>query len=297
MPVSPELRQRILETYPGFGWLIDVPEVGDLLAQASQEGWDIARLQAKLYATEWYRSRSETQRQMETLSHTDPMTFRDKYMTSYDSIRDEAARLGFTLTEQELLYLTQQWLMSGTSPDTDTRKIFWLQFIREHPDRITTTGSIFAQAQRFEQIARQEFFFAPKWEDMVRAGAEAAIGYNGEEQFRQGLSDLFAGINPHLADRLKAGETYADIVNPFRDLIAKELELGGLENVDMVGSNEWKWLLGVPDKDKPEVMRLPTQQEVIEAARKDTRWKHTVGATSLTTDLVDGITRAMGVRA
>src|SRR5258708_1028556 len=60
-----------------YGYLaayLDDPEVGPLLQQAATEGWDASRLQGALYETNWWKTRSETARQWDALSSTDPAT-------------------------------------------------------------------------------------------------------------------------------------------------------------------------------------------------------------------------------
>jgi len=88
-----------------------------------------------------------------------------------------------------------------------------------------------------------------------------------------------------------------DIVNPWREMVAKELEFGGVDQVDMVQGSEWSWLLGVPDPGKPEVMRLPTAQEVTERVRRDTRWAYTMGGKNLATQATEAILKGFGVKA
>jgi hypothetical protein len=289
-------RARIQSDYPAFAWLLDNPDVGPLLEQATNEGWPESKFIAALWATPYYRSRTEANRQMETLRQLDPTQFQHILSQKYASVQDVAGRLGITFTEPELGYIATGITYGGDTMDAEQQKIFLLNWMRANPNRISNTGSAYANAARADQIARQEFFFAPRAEDTMKYGIEASLGYNNEDAYRESLGEWFASVTPHLATRLKAGETYAQIVNPYRDIVAKELELGGLESVDMVGTNQWKWLMGMPDPTSGEV-RLPTQQEVIQAARTDPRWKGTMGGTSLATSLVDGITKAMGVRA
>jgi hypothetical protein len=289
-------RSRIQTDYPAYAWLLDIPEVGALLEQAVTEGWGEAMFVSKLWATNWYRSRSESQRQMEALQQTDPGQFGAIWNQKYGGVQDTGLRLGLAFAPGEADFLTASHVFGNKNFDDPQEKQFLLNWAKANKGRVSNTGSIFAQAQRADNIARTEFFFAPTWEDSLTFGIEAALGYNNEDNYRQSLADWFAGVMPHLAPRLKGGETFAQIVNPYRDIIAKELELGGLEDVDMISSNQWKWLTGIADPTSGE-MRLPTQQEVLTAARKDPRWRHTIGATALSSSLIDGITRAFGVRA
>lgn len=296
MALSADVRAKIQEAYPSFSYLLDHPEVSGLLEQAFTEGWSENRFISQLYATNYYRSRSEAFRRAEVLAQLDPAEYQRQRQANYYATQEFAAKLGFHLTNDELIWIAASELNEGGSINDPGSRMRLIDFMRSHPERIGSSGSIYANAQRADQISRQEYFYAPDNASIMRTGIDMAMGLQTEEAYRESLSEWFAAITPHLANRLKAGESYAQIVNPYRDIISNELELGGLENVDMVSNNQWKWLLGLPDPTSGEV-RLPTQQEVIEAARKDGRWKGTVGATTLATEAVAGITERFGLRA
>jgi hypothetical protein len=289
------VRAKIQEAYPGFSYLLDVPEVANLLEQAFTGGWSESRFLASLYATNYYRERSESQRRADVLAKLDPAEYSRQAWANFSKIDEFAAKLGVNLSYEEKGFMAASQLNQGRDINDPAEQMLLLNWLHAHPDRVTRQGTIWANAQRADQISRQEFFYAPEFRHIIDAGINFTLGADTEDAYRQNLAEWFATITPHLANRLKAGETYAQIVNPLRDYVAKELELGSLEDVDMISTNQWKWLMGMPDPTSGEV-RLPTQQEVISAARKDPRWNRTVGGTALATSLVDGITKSLGVR-
>jgi hypothetical protein len=295
MALDAATRERIQNDYPSFSYLLDVPEVGDLLARAVEEGWGEGRFIAELYATNYYRSRTEQQRQLETLRQLDPATAALQEHNAWMAMRDYQGRLGLNLSHEESMFLAASQLGRGVSPEDPAEKIHLLNFLRANPGKISNTGAIYQNAQAMDNLYRNEFFYVPTWESMLQVGTEIALGYQTEENVRQNLAEWFSHSTPWLAERLRGGETYATIVNPMRDIVAKELELDGLNAVDMTSSNQWRFLLGHADSNSGE-MRLPSQQEVIAAARSDPRWRKTIGSTGLATGLVDGITKLWGVR-
>lgn len=292
MALSAETRAAIQERFPAYAYLLDEPSMGPVLERAINEGWPESRFIANVYATDYYRTRTEAQRQIDALRALDPAQARQIEGEKYGTVKDFAGKMGLILSHEEFSYLAAAMLGAGTSIDDPIERIGMLNFLRANPAKISNTGAIYQAAQAVDNLYRTQFFYSGDWNQSLMAGLEIALGYNTEDNVKQNAAEWFSSITPHLADRLKAGETYADIVNPYRDIIAKELELGDLNAVDMVGTPQWRWLLGVPDEGG--VQRMPTQQEVVEGARKDTRWKGTIGATALGADLVTRMAQKFG---
>jgi hypothetical protein len=295
--VAPEMRDRINENFPSFAWLMDVPEIGALMEQAINEGWGPGRFQSALYATTWYRTRTESGRQMETLQQLDPAQFSKLMIDTYTSIEEWATKMGVNMTYGEMQWFTGAFRSQGVSVNDPAAQQQLINWIKSDLSRVNSRGAIYANANRGMEIARREYFHVPTEDFIMRYGIEAALGHQNEDTLRAGYQWMFGQQHPHLAARLEAGETLADIVNPWREMVAKELEFGGVDQVDMVQGSEWSWLLGVPDPGKPEVMRLPTAQEVTERVRRDTRWAYTMGGKNLATQATEAILKGFGVKA
>ena len=89
-----------------------------------------------------------------------------------------------------------------------------------------------------------------------------------------------------------AGQTPADIINPMRQIVSKELEID-MGSVDPL-SPQWSFMFGVGDTDTSAPVRLPTYSEVQERARRDSRWWDTAGGRQTDAGMTRTLLEAFG---
>ena len=58
--------QQIIDAFPAFAAIAQIPEVADLLTKASQGGWSSAYFQEQLWNTQWWKTTPETARTWQT---------------------------------------------------------------------------------------------------------------------------------------------------------------------------------------------------------------------------------------
>lgn len=293
MAVSAELRRRISEDYPAFAWLLDIPEVGNLLGTAANEGWGLTKLQAKLYATSWWKRSSESSRQWNTLAATDPATANEQIGLTERAMRREADRLGVRLTGNEYRFLTIMSKLRGWNADDITANI-----LKAGAGRDYKAGRVRVLAGELQALGKQYGVpVSAKWTftqaSKIAAGRQTLEGL--ANHFRErALWKAAAEGNEQIVRGLEKGMTLWEVMEPTIGRVAEELEVD-IDTFDL--TEGWgHQLLNYKDKDTGKI-RMMNDSEAIQWARSQRQWRDTDRARSMTAELADGITRKMGARA
>jgi hypothetical protein len=264
------LADEVLKQYPTLGFLLRHPEVGPLLAQAVDpfQGFDPATFQAKLYQTGWWRKQSEAQRQWQVKNATDPGTARNERTHYIAELQATARGFGVHLGGKELAWIAESGLSRGL-PSNHPIIVNGILGLFSGEDQFR--GSIGGTAAQVRNMARDQWFknngqgWANKTAVNIVGGKDTIEAL--DQRFRREAAQRF----PWLKEQLAEGVTLADIVDPYRGIVAEELELSSESAVDVVNSPQWRKLLGVKDAKTGE-MRMPTESEVMEMARSQPQW-------------------------
>src|SRR6186997_1907550 len=151
MALSSALRKKIADQYPAFDYLLDIPEVANLLAKASQEGWDTTRLQSQLYATRWWKTHSETARNWDTVVATDPAEAKRQRSIRIDEVANEVRRLGIKMKQWDIIGIAEGSLRGGWDPTRITQRI--IQIGRGHG--LEASGDVRATMQDLRALGKQ----------------------------------------------------------------------------------------------------------------------------------------------
>lgn len=293
MAVSKELRRRIAEEYPAFAWLLNIPDVGNLLGTAANEGWDITKLKARLYATPWWKHNSESARQWFTLSATDPASARQEIGVTERAMRREANRLGVKLTANEFRLLTVASKTQGWNAEDITANV-----LKVGARRGFRSGQVRVLAGELQALGKQYGVpVSSKWTfsqaQRIASGSQTLDGLTNYFRERAMWKAATEG-NEQIVRGLEKGMTLWEVMEPTLGRVAEELEV----DVDAFDLTEgWgHHLLNYRDKDSGKI-RMMTDSEAVQWARSQRQWRDTDRARSMTAELADGITRKMGARA
>lgn len=293
MAIDAALRQRIAEDFPAFRWLLDVPEVGDLLGKAATEGWDITKLQAQLYATRWWRTTTETQRQAQTLRATDPASYQEKLAQQRNLIYQEASRLGVRLHPNEVKWLQVLATDNAWSTAQITKAV--AEIVSSKPQRLAG-GELAASIKDVNALVKSYAYGVTEktkrdWAVKIASGSMTIDGIRS--MLADGAKRRY-GDNAALVSAIDQGMTVDEYMAPTAALIAQELELNA-DAIDWLNPTYNK-VLRFTDPSSG-TMRTMTDGEAVQWARSQGRWRDTGGGKELASQLVDGLTRKMGARA
>lgn len=225
MPISEE------EMASNYGWALSVlksnPELYKLFKRAvGPPAYGQAKFVAELRNTKWYKTRSESTRQALVLQKADPAEYNRRVSTAATAVADQyyamtgkqmsaaqakkygATAFTFGFNDAEL-----RDLISGT---VQSQTIMMKQ---------GGLGGSLGQAEQQMRSAAEDYgldfsdtYFAGKLNDIARQKTDVTSVTNG---FRQQAKSRYAAF----ADQLDQGVTIKDIAEPYRQLMAKTLEI------------------------------------------------------------------------
>lgn len=288
------LRERIIERYPSLISLLQEPEIGRLLTRAVNEPLSPGQFQSQLIASNWFRSQSESQRRWWVTTHTDPGEARLQRNQYSADIMATAARLGVKLNSAQVKYVTESGLARGDDPGSARVMANLLDFGRKSG---RMGAGAFKTAQRaVRNLEVSQWLREPPRAETEKWGADIALGRKTIEDFNAAAAYTASKRFPHMAAQIRAGMSVAEIVSPFVEAYAKEMDWdpnGLMAKLHKDPSHTG--LLGIRDP-KSGKMRLPTEHEAMVMARKRGDWWQTTTGRQSDAQMTSALLQAFGQR-
>lgn len=296
MALDAATRRKIEQQYPAFAYLLDIPEIGNLLGRAATEGWDAARLQGQLYATNWWKSHSQTARQWDTLVQTDPAEVARQRTQRRQEVYNEARRLGINHSAWDIAIIAENSLRQGWTPTQITQQIMRLTK-GQKGGGLSAAGEIRGTMDQLRALTKQyahnvSTSTLQNWAQMI------AMGQMTEDGVRAFLVTTVKhrldpqGDNVTLQRGLDMGLTVRDIYANVIETVANELEIDSSQ-IDLASGHWGKILDFEDDKGKQRPM---TQTEATKWARTQGDWQKTNTAREAYTGLANAMTKTWGLR-
>lgn len=212
-----------------FGWSLAVinsnPELKALFAQATSTGagggWTTDHFVAKVRDTKWFKANADTARQTLILQKADPATYRARVASAAATAASTASSIGANVGAWWLNKIATDSVMFGWN--SDQLKATMGQFVT--PDK---NGQFFGGAAtiqyQYTQMA-QQYGVQVSRATMGTWVKNTARGVTDTDGVRNWMIANASSRYPSLADRLKGGETVAQIAEPYVQSYAKTLEL------------------------------------------------------------------------
>jgi hypothetical protein len=294
----PSVAETVMAQYPSLAWLLNDPEVGPLLTQAVDPniGFSAQTFQAKLMETTWWKTRSAAGRQFEVQSNTDPASAIQSVDAYTANLQALSNNLGVGLTNDEKLMLAHWGLLTGNAPDSAIMRQKLIDLSEsDNPAIIGGTGQMGVLAQDIGSLFRGQWFYDSTMQGYLDLTKAVAAGYDSLESINARLKVQATQRFPHLADRINAGETLAQIAAPFQQLVANELELPGPGAVSMAAGSEWQELWNYRDPDTGE-LRAMTESEALAKIRDRAAWWQTSKGQQLDSTATTNMLNIFGAR-
>jgi hypothetical protein len=219
-PTDPVAYAR--QTYGYLAAFLDDPEVGPILLKAAQEGWDLARLQGAIYATDWWKRSSESMRTWEALQAQDPAEAAAQLETQKAAIREQARQMGTPLAADRIDRIAMSAQQLGWSPQQIKSAILAEVDFANAP----VSSDVGALKDKLQQIGNSYAVWIPP--DELTSWAQAITsGDSTEDAFKA----TWAGVakayynNPGLTAALDQGLTTQQYASQFVGDGANLLEL------------------------------------------------------------------------
>lgn len=195
-------------------------EVNGILQQAIQGEWDAARFERALWGTNWYKSLSDNQRQLQVQQATDPGSYQQQLHSMSDKITGIANGIGVNIDPASL---AQQALWNGWDQATLTRLI--AQQGTAPRDANGYTGGQIGDVENHLRTTYASYGIkmADSW--YTNAAQQVAAG----TQTTGGLDNEAVGyaskMYPQYAQDFFEGRTLSDIAQPFIQQMGQTLEV------------------------------------------------------------------------
>ena len=256
----------------GFGYVaafLDAyPEIKAIVEAAGQPGaeWSQARFETAIRGTEWYRSRSEAQRQWDVEEKQDPTQAAKTKADAENKIRNMAGQLGITLDDQAVTDLSNAVYRNGA--DDAAIRLAMSRYMPAGETEPNATPSV----EDVRQLAWE--YGVPvgnaklnQWAQDIVAGRQTIDGLKGF------FSTAAASLYPEFQQQLQAGMSTRDMLEPYMQLASKTLEIDPTQ----MTLTDPKW---VPTASTPEGTKVLTLQEWQKKLRSDPNYgfRYTAGA-------------------
>lgn len=249
MAVSAEVKAAISARWPSYAWLLDIPEIEALLAEAikPENDWAPDLLASKVKASAWWRSRNEAQRRWADIEATDPSTAVQLVNKKKVDAKNLAASLGVTISDDQAGHFAWRFNREGMNEE---------QFRAMLASDLKPGG---APAINVRALAN-------KW--MVSL-SDAQVNdftqrlFTGELD-QNGLTALMQTYAtsqfPQLADVIAKGISPGDYFDPYKQMIADMTDTNP-DAIDLRSDPVWSRVISTPD-EKTKTIRPMTLNEV-----------------------------------
>lgn len=289
MAIAAEARARLIKDFPHLAHLLDNPDLGafwdDIYNRATTVGISDGEFAQLFWQTNWFKERSGTARQWDTLITQDPgEANRRRTKTSFD-LRNVATQWGIKLTTQQLDTMVEQQLRWGMS-DAEMKASLATMGTGSpaSPGRLTSTRD------QMKAIASSYFQREPdaslqEYSRSIMSGSLTLEGF--ESLMRDRAKQDFA----HLSEKLD-GFTMEQLTGGMRSRLATLLDRDTAD-IDMT-SPRFSQLINMTDDNG--VTRMATTSETEKFARKQSEYRGSSTGRRQGVALLNSITSAMGAK-
>ena len=265
-----------------YGWALSVlksnPELNKLFNAAVADTWSPNMFTAKLRATKWYQSRSESQRQNEVLRKADPAEWARRLAKSSATIADQYFALtGTKLDPKRAQAYGTTSLMLGWS-DAEIMDNIGKTVQSQSLMQKGLGGTLGAAEQQLRQAAEDygldfsQQALASQLNNIARQTTDVT---QIVDNYRNTAKSKYAAY----ADQLDQGMTMRDIAEPYKQMMAKTLELSDksltINNPSIQQALTWR---PAPKGGKPQPPQGMALWQFEQNLKNDPRWNKTQNA-------------------
>lgn len=257
------------------------PEVNGILQQAIAGEWDAARFERALWGTNWYKSLTDQQRQLQVQQATDPATYNIAVAHKTDQVDAYASAAGLSVNTRDL---AQQALWWGWDDNTLQRKVADAGAVQHG-----YSGAAYGQVGDYVNNIRATYesygldmgqAFYENQARMIAAGRQTTGGAANEAIAQ--ASKMF----PQYTQDFMEGRTLSQIAQPFIQQMGTTLEI----DPSSINLNDPKIQQALQGDGKTPMTMYQFQQQL----KSDPRWAKTDNAKNAGYDLLAQISSDWG---
>lgn len=271
-----------------YSFLQSVPELKTKFGQSVNETWSKDKFMAEIRDTKWWKENSATMRQAQMEKSTDPATYEANLAATKLQVQQLAAEMGAVIPPAKLSKIAAQAYATGLQED-GLRNILgnYVTFIKG-----TLRGEAGAYENSMKQYAYQQ---GVTLDDQTIKNQAALVGRKmaTEADFKNQIVQQAISAFPGYKQQLEAGQTMADIANPYVQIMAQELDLNP-SSIKLTDPLIKQALNGVDAQGKPTGL---DQSSFLDRIRSDPRWGRTQNAQDKVMNVGLSVLKSMGLRS
>jgi len=236
-PVAPapvDWKQAAKEQYGGYYAIIEsVPEIATLIENAVKGDWSDAKFEYELKQTSWFKTNSASARTWDTLKQTDPASAQQQIDKRSNDIRTLASNLGVNFDDATISRLSENSLRGGWDEQTLQNSV--------GAEAVKNTGTMSQLSTGFfgQQLKQTAAKYGVSLSEETFNGwtNRIATGKDNLQSFNTYALNTAKALYPGISAQLDAGQTFAEITDPYRQTAARILEINP-ETIDF-GDPRW----------------------------------------------------------
>jgi hypothetical protein len=256
--MTPEERQIWIEDANrniltgSYGWaasFINDPELGPLFRQAIDNQWEAPRLVRAIEQTNWWRSRTASQRQFDQQIESDPATINQQIDRKGRGIRQVVSEFGGFLSDEQVTTLATEAVRSGWD-DTEMLNAVAaeLQLGADGGEVLFGVTGRGVRSLAADYAVPLSDAAADDWATKIANGSVFQADY---ENWLRGQSK---SLYPTLSADIDRGVSVKTLTDPFRQVAARTLGIAP-DSVDF-SSDRWNAALNFDDGKGRRMMTL-----------------------------------------
>lgn len=222
---TPKLSSAELAEQYGFvsGFLNSNSELKKLFQQAVAGGWSADKFQAKMRNTKWWKTHSKDEREYLLQLKADPATAKQQMNAAQIKVAQLAKQMG--LTGKQLSGANMQsyaYLMVAKGYDEAMIRNLMGQKLT-----LSSTSHTGEAGEAWDQLSGYAYSMGVKFADTWMATRVKNImsGKATQQDVKNELANLAKAQFPQWTKQIDAGQTVADIANPYMSSMSQILEL------------------------------------------------------------------------
>jgi peptidoglycan hydrolase-like protein with peptidoglycan-binding domain len=292
--LDPKVRQMVVDHYgAGMAAYLNT-ELGPIIIDAAKAGNTTDILYGKLSQTQYWQNTQQSAKNWDQLKVTDPASARSKLDGARLMVQQQAQSLGLTLTSAQLNQLSDDavrydWIAPG---NRGLMTNIMVNTIKTNPALMQSGGGY---ASALDQVKATAANYLVKVDDKGASDMAAKLvqGVIQDKDVADYYGRLAKARHPGLAHVIDAGTDLKTFLDPYRQDIAKEMDLSP-DAVDFINDPRWSKLLDYnPDGKGP---RMATTAEALEVARSQPEWWNTTNGKAAGASLGLSLARGMGIQ-
>jgi len=197
------------------------PSLRALVEQAAKEGWDQTRFQGALMNTAWYKRLSASHRQWQTLITSDPAEAKQRASDRSRDIMSLAKQMGVDLSPGSGIAMADTSLRYGWDQAQMRRAIAgsWIY----DPTKGRGVGGEGGAAATAVMALHRAYGLGYSQATVHTLVRNMLVGADTADSIRARAQQKASQVYPHLAGALSTGQSIDQIMSPYAELAAREV--------------------------------------------------------------------------